>query len=55
MDELIKKYAEVLRNAKVGDFTYEGILTDFARDVELVTLKGIREKVIAINKPYENM
>jgi hypothetical protein len=28
MDELIREYAEILRNAKVGDFTYEGILAE---------------------------
>lgn len=33
MDELIRKYAEILKNVKVGDFTYEGILSDFAREV----------------------
>jgi len=33
MDELIKKYAEILRSAKVGDYTYEGILASFAREM----------------------
>jgi hypothetical protein len=33
MDELIHKYAEILRNARVGDYTYEGILAEFAREV----------------------
>lgn len=34
MNELIKKYAKILRNAKVGDFTYEGILYHFAKEIE---------------------
>jgi hypothetical protein len=33
MDALIKKYAEILRTAKIGDYTYEGILAEFARAV----------------------
>lgn len=33
MDDLIKEYAETLKNAKVGDFTYSGILAEFARKV----------------------
>jgi hypothetical protein len=33
MDKLIREYAEILRNAKVGDFTYEGILAEFANRV----------------------
>lgn len=36
MDELIAKYAEILRNAKIGDYTYEGILASFAREAEAV-------------------
>lgn len=34
MDELISKYADILRNAKVGDYTYEGILSSFAREIQ---------------------
>jgi len=33
MDELINKYAEILKTAKVGDYTYQGILSAFAREV----------------------
>jgi hypothetical protein len=33
MDELIRRYAEILKSAKVGDFTYEGILAEFAQAV----------------------
>lgn len=34
MDELIKKYAQILREARVGDFTYEGILYHFAQEIK---------------------
>ncbi len=33
MDDLIKEYSEILKNAQVGDFTYSGILAEFARKV----------------------
>jgi hypothetical protein len=33
MNDLISKYAQILRDAKVGDFTYEGILAAFAHDI----------------------
>lgn len=31
-DALINKYANILQKAKVGDFTYEGILSEFLRE-----------------------
>lgn len=34
MDDLINKYAAILKNAKIGDFTYEGILAEFASEVK---------------------
>lgn len=33
MDKLIKEYAEKIRTALVGDYTFEGILAEFARKV----------------------
>ena len=33
MDDLISKYAKICRDAKVGDYTFEGILASFAREI----------------------
>ena len=33
MDELIKEFAKKIKEANVGDYTYEGILAEFARRV----------------------
>lgn len=38
MDELIREYADILQNIyendTVGDYTYYGVLTEFARKME---------------------
>jgi len=48
MDELINKYAEILKNAKVGDYTYQGILGAFAREI-----KALESDSKALNKPTD--
>jgi hypothetical protein len=47
MDELIAKYADILKNAKVGDHTYSGILADFAHEILAVNSDV---EVIALTK-----
>jgi hypothetical protein len=37
VDQLISKYAEILKAAKVGDYTYNGILAEFARELREVS------------------
>ncbi len=37
VDQLISKYAEIIRNANVGDYTYQGILAEFARELRTVS------------------